>query len=103
MKPIKGLNITQEQIKMEFTLAFFVNGAPNLEGVFSGNIDTNLINCSSECRHAEENLEILWRVEKILASGILNYGTTQTNNLEDEEQNYYTEVDGIYGGEECKV
>ncbi|XP_069964346.1 uncharacterized protein [Bactrocera oleae] len=94
---VKDLSKTHEQIKKEFRSAFYANMAAHLEGIYSWqNMGAKMVKCSSEHHVTEDHSEVLARAIKVIESRILDYDSGKTVYLEDEEQNYYKELDGLY-------
>nr|XP_036226106.1 uncharacterized protein LOC106615352 isoform X4 [Bactrocera oleae] len=94
---VKELFKTPEQIKREFRSAFYANMVAHLEGIYSWqNVGAKMIKCSSEHHVTEDHSEVLARAIKVIESRILDYDSGKTVYLEDEEQNNYKELDGLY-------
>ncbi|XP_050326367.1 uncharacterized protein LOC126756909 [Bactrocera neohumeralis] len=90
-------NEMHELIKREFRAAFYENMAAHLEGVYPWQgVDAKMVNCSSQQRVVEDHADILARAIKVIESRILDCDKSKTINLENEKENYYPELDGLY-------
>lgn len=94
---VREPNEMHELIKREFRAAFYENMAAQLEGVYPWQgVGAQMLNCSSSQRVIEDHADILARAIKVIESRILDCDNGKTVNLEDEKENYYPELDGLY-------